>query len=53
MSAAKPQNFRDYIYQSLLELATNDGINASGKDEIYGCIFGRDSALTILKIMMS
>ena len=51
MSAAKPQNFRDYIYQSLLELATEDGINASGKDEIYGCIFGRDSALTILKII--
>lgn len=43
--------FRDYIYQSLLGLATEDGINASGKDEIYGCIFGRDSALTILKIL--
>lgn len=51
MDSAKPQNFRDYIYQSLLDLATNDGINASGKDEIYGCIFGRDSALTILKII--
>lgn len=43
--------FRDHIYQSLLSLATEDGINASGKDEIYGCIFGRDSALTILKIL--
>lgn len=44
-------NFRDVILQSLLSLATEDGINASGKEEIYGCIFGRDSALTILKIL--
>lgn len=44
-------DFRNYIYQSLLSLATDDGINASGKEEIYGCIFGRDSALTILKIL--
>lgn len=44
-------SFRDNIYQSLLSLATEDGINASGKEEIYGCIFGRDSALTILKIL--
>lgn len=51
MSTAQPQNFRDYIYQSLLGLASEDGINASSKDEIYGCIFGRDSALTILKII--
>lgn len=51
MNTAQPANFRDIIYQNLLSLATNDGINASGKDEIYGCIFGRDSALTILKIL--
>jgi|Napbiome12C3dose_1001474.scaffolds.fasta_scaffold00001_234 glycogen debranching enzyme len=51
MDAAQSSTFRDYIYQSLLGLATEDGINASGKDEIYGCIFGRDSALTILKIL--
>ena len=51
MSAATTTDFRNYIYQSLLDLSTNDGINASGKDEIYGCIFGRDSALTILKIL--
>lgn len=42
---------RNLSYKSLLDLATQDGINASGKDEIYGCIFGRDSALTILKIL--
>ncbi len=38
-------------YQSLLKLVTDDGINASGKDDVYGCIFGRDSAITILKIL--
>lgn len=42
---------REQIYQAILELATPEGINASGKEEIYGCIFGRDSALTILKIL--
>lgn len=51
MSVAPTSNFRDYIYQSLLSLVTDEGINASGRDEIYGCIFGRDSALTILKII--
>jgi glycogen debranching enzyme len=42
---------RNKIYNILLELATDEGINASGRDEIYGCIFGRDSAITILKIL--
>jgi glycogen debranching enzyme len=44
-------NLQELALNSLLELSTEDGINASGKDEIYGCIFGRDSALTILKIL--
>lgn len=39
------------IYNFLLELESEDGINASGKEEIFGCIFGRDSAITILKIL--
>ncbi len=43
--------FRQTIYESLLDLITPDGINASGRDEAYGCIFGRDSAITILKIL--
>ena len=42
---------RKLAYKSLLELATSQGFNASGKDEVFGCIFGRDSALTILKIL--
>lgn len=47
----KTYKLRKLAYQSLLDLSTDDGINASGRDEIYGCIFGRDSALTILKIL--
>lgn len=42
---------RDISYKTLLELSTEEGINASSKDEVFGCIFGRDSALTILKIL--
>ncbi|MBI2601333.1 hypothetical protein HYW42_05280 [Candidatus Daviesbacteria bacterium] len=42
---------RDLAYRSILELSTDEGINASSKDEVYGCIFGRDSAITILKIL--
>ena len=42
---------RATIYNVLLSLITEDGINASGRNEIYGCIFGRDSAITILKIL--
>lgn len=41
----------DRIYQTILELATEEGINASGKGDVYGCIFGRDSAISILKIL--
>ncbi len=38
-------------YDTLLDLATPEGINASGKDGVFGCIFGRDSAITILKML--
>lgn len=38
-------------YKCILSLATKEGINASGRDEIYGCIFGRDTAITVLKIL--
>lgn len=44
-------NILTFAYQSLLSLITEDGINASGKEDVYGCIFGRDSAITILKIL--
>lgn len=49
-----PQNnLRRIAFQTLLDLSTPTGINASGKEDVYGCIFGRDSAITILKILNS
>lgn len=45
------KNIRKTMYQSLLDLRGDGGIYASGKNEIYGCIFGRDSAITILKLL--
>ncbi len=38
-------------YDALLSLACDEGITASGRNEVYGCIFGRDSAITILGIL--
>lgn len=38
-------------HRTLIELATEEGINASAHHEAFGCIFGRDSAITILKIL--
>lgn len=45
------ENLRQTAYTSLLELATDEGINASSKEEIYGCVFGRDTAVTTLKVL--
>jgi len=45
------EKLRHTIYQSLLELATEDGMNASGREEIYGCTFGRDNFITVLKLL--
>src|SRR6266478_263711 len=45
------REFREIIYQCLVELSTEEGINASGRTDVYGCIFGRDSAITVLKIL--
>jgi glycogen debranching enzyme len=38
-------------YDTILELETAEGILASGKEEIYGCIFGRDTLITSLKLL--
>lgn len=42
---------KEKMYLSLRELATDEGILASAKEEIYGCIFGRDTAITVLKLL--
>lgn len=38
-------------FQTIQELETEKGILASGREEIYGCIFGRDSLITALKLL--
>ncbi len=35
----------------MLELATNEGITASARNEAYGCVFGRDTSITVLKLL--
>ena len=42
---------REQSYQTLLDLSSKEGIYASSRNEAYGCLFGRDSAITILKIL--
>lgn len=39
------------FYNGVLELATPDGILASSRKEKYGCVFGRDTAITVLGIL--
>lgn len=39
--------------QTIKELEDERGILASGREEIYGCIFGRDSLITTLKLIRS
>jgi glycogen debranching enzyme len=36
---------------TIKELETEEGILASSKEEIYGCVFGRDSLITSLKLL--
>jgi len=36
--------------KTIQELESEKGILASGREEIYGCIFGRDSLITALKL---
>ncbi|HLC70240.1 MAG TPA: amylo-alpha-1,6-glucosidase [Patescibacteria group bacterium] len=38
-------------WQTIKELETENGILASHKEEIYGCVFGRDSLITALKLL--
>ncbi|MBX4189079.1 hypothetical protein KW785_00605 [Candidatus Parcubacteria bacterium] len=38
-------------FETIKELETEEGILASDKQEIFGCIFGRDSLITSLKLL--
>lgn len=42
---------KETAYRCLFDLASEEGIYASGKKEVFGCLFGRDSAITILKLL--
>lgn len=37
--------------QAIRDLETEEGILASGREELYGCIFGRDSLITALLLL--
>lgn len=45
------ENLWNLGFETIKELETELGILASGKEEIYGCIFGRDSLITSLKLL--
>jgi glycogen debranching enzyme len=38
-------------FSTILELETAEGILASGKNELFGCVFGRDCLITSLKLL--
>ncbi len=41
----------DQAYETILELETSSGINASGKKDPFFAFFGRDSMITCLKLL--
>src|SRR3989344_4728070 len=45
------KSLRELAYESLLQLETPLGINASGQGDRYAAFFGRDSAITCLKLL--
>jgi glycogen debranching enzyme len=49
MTSAK--YLRNLGLNTIKELETDDGILASSKEDLYGCIFGRDSLITSLKLL--
>lgn len=51
VSSQKKEHLRTLAYQSVLDLSDERGIIASSRTEAYGCIFGRDSAISTLKLL--
>src|SRR3989344_2876338 len=47
----EPKFLFDVAYQTISELETPIGINASGKEGRYAAFFGRDSMITGLKLL--
>lgn len=50
-SPAALKKIRNLAYQTIFDLEDEYGIAASSRSEAYGCLFGRDSAITILKLL--
>jgi len=42
---------RKLMYKTLEDLSSDEILLASAKDEVYGALFGRDSTITILKVI--
>ena len=38
-------------YNCILALSSKEGIFASSRQEVYGCVFGRDTSITVLKLL--
>jgi len=53
MSPQARQELRELGLKSIQELETERGILASGRNEVYGCIFGRDSLITALELLQA
>ena len=51
MATETNKYFRDLGFQTIKQLETDQGILASGRSELFGCIFGRDTLITSLKLL--
>jgi glycogen debranching enzyme len=51
MTLPNTSSLYNIAYSSLLSMVNEEGFNASSREEVYGCLFGRDSAITILQIL--
>jgi glycogen debranching enzyme len=49
--AVETNYFRELGLETIKQLETDRGILASGRNELFGCIFGRDTLITSLKLL--
>lgn len=48
---ARTRSLHELGYATIKELESELGILASGRDELYGCVFGRDSLITSMELL--
>lgn len=51
LSKHRKEDLRRIALDCILDLDDEQGIIASARSEAYGCLFGRDSAITVLKLL--